>query len=366
MKVSIPENKKIAPFLVFFTVHAMQTGIGILGFTRIIAKNAGHDGWISIIVTGLVIQLIIWMIYKMAKVADGDILAIHSFILGKKLSKAICSLLIIYFCLLTVTVLRGFIEIVHVWMFPELSIFWFSVVFFILLNYIVNGGIRTVTGIAFFSVVLPFYIVLLFFITIPYSDFTNLLPILDHPVSDILRGSRDMSLTVLGFETILIFYPFIKSPEKSRKWASLGNLYTILLCLYIAILTFSYFSENQLQKNAWPLLTMWKIIKMPFVERFEYIGIANWCLIILPNACLAIWCASWLAKQIFSLRQKISVPALSVLCIIGTSLLLTREMVNILTDITAKIGLYFNFVYIPLLFLATIIAEKVKKRETET
>ncbi|WP_394234605.1 GerAB/ArcD/ProY family transporter [Niallia oryzisoli] len=366
MKVTIAENKKIAPFLVFFLVHAMQTGVGLLVFTRIVAKDAGYDGWMSILIIAFVINVLLWMIYKMTKIADGDIIAIHTFIVGKRLSKIICTLFILYFCLQAVTVLRGFIEIVHVWMFPELSVFWFALVFFILVNYIVNGGIRTITGIAFFSVILPFYIVPLFILTLPFADFTNLLPIFDHSITDILKGSRDISLAVLGFESILFFYPFIKSPEKSRKWAILGNGYTACLCLYIAIITFAYFSENQLQKNTWPLLTMWKIIKMPFVERFEYIGIANWCLIILPNVCLALWCASWVMKQIFTIRQKVSVPALSILCIIATSMLLTREMINTLTDITARIGFYFNFIYIPLLFFATLIAGKVKSRDKKS
>lgn len=366
MKVTIPENKKIAPFFVFFVIHAMQTGVGILGFSRFIAKDAGYDAWISILAIGFVIHLLLWMMYKMAKIADGDIIAIHTFIFGKTVSKILCSAFILYFCLITVTVLRSFIEIVHVWMFPDLSIFWFSFVFLILVNYIVNGGIRTVTGIAFFAVLLPFYIILLFFFTIPYATFTNLLPIFDHSLMDLLRGSRHMSLTVLGFETLLFVYPFIKKPEKSKKWAYLANVYTILLYVYIAILTFAYFSENQLQKNTWPLLTMWKIIKLPFVERFEYIGIANWCLIILPNCCLGLWCASWVAKQIFSIRQRVSVPALSLVCIIATSMLLTRETINTLTDITAKVGFYLNFVYIPLLFFATIIAGKVKNREKTT
>ncbi|KAA9017973.1 GerAB/ArcD/ProY family transporter [Niallia endozanthoxylica] len=364
MKVTIPENKKIAPFLVFFTIHAMQTGIGILGFTRIIARHAGYDSWMSIILVGIIIHILMWMIYKMTAIADGDIIAVHTYIFGKKLSKMICSIFILYFCLLIVTVLRGFIEIVHVWMFPDLSIFWFSLTFFILAIYIVNGGIRTITGIAFFSVVLPFYIVITFLLTLPYASFTNLLPMFDHSLTEVLHSTRSMSLTVIGFETLLFFYPFIKSPEKSRKWAFFSNIYTTLLNLYVAIFIFAYFSENQLQKYTWPLLTIWKVIKMPFVERFEYIGIANWCLIILPNICLALWCASRLIKQIFSIRQKTSVPALAIVCLVTISLIVTGETQNMLSDLTGKIGFYINFFYLPFLFFATLLARKVKKRET--
>nr|WP_263323134.1 spore germination protein [Neobacillus sp. Marseille-Q6967] len=364
MSSNIPDKKKISPFLVFFLIHAMQFGVGILGFQRIIAKTAGYDAWISVLLSGVFVHILMWMMLKMLKIANGDIVTIHTFVLGSKLGKFLSSFFILYFCLLSVTVMRTYIEIVQVWMFPDFSIFWFSLVFLILVIYIVNGGFRTIAGIAFFSIVLPFYIAILFVITIPYSDFSNLLPIFDHSIKEIMLSTRDMSLTVLGFETILFYYPFVQKPDKVKKWAHLGILATTLICLYLALLAFSYFSEKQLQKNVWATLTMFKIIELPFVERFEYIGIANWCLIILPNVCIAIWCASRGVKRIFSIRQKISVPAISVVCLVVTSLITTREQINMITDITAKVGFYLNMIYFPLLFVGTLIAKKVRKRET--
>lgn len=362
----VPDNRKISPSLVFFLIHSMQVGVGVLGFQRIIAKSAGYDAWISILIAGLTVHIILWMMYKMLSIADGDILTIHTYILGKRAAKVLCSLLILYFILTTMAILRNFIEIVQVWMFPHLYTFWFGLVFLLLVIYIIFGGFRTVTGIAFFAVLLPLYILFLFLYTIPYSDFTNMLPILDHSFTEILLSSRDMSFTVVGFDTLLFFYPFIKNPEKSKKWAHLGIAYTTFAYLYLAIITFAYFPEAQLDKNIWPTLTLWKIIEMPFVERFEYIGIANWSLIILPNICIALWCVSRLTKQIFSIQQKKALPALALVVLVGISLLETRDQINTLTNITGKAGFYFNFVYIPILFIAVLIAKKVKNHEKDT
>ena len=366
MNSNVPDSRKISPFLVFFLIHSMQVGVGILGFQRFIAKSAGYDAWMSIILTGLLVHILLWMMYKMLRIVDGDITSIHAFILGKRVGKILSSFFILYLSLYSITVLRSYIEIVQVWMFPELETFWFALVFLILVIYIINGGFRTVTGIAFFSIILPLYIGVLFIILIPYSDYTNLLPIFDHSVKELLLASRDMTFTVLGFETLLFFYPFIQKPEKSKKWAHFGALFTTFICVYLAIIAYGYFSEEQLQKNVWPTLTMWKIIKLPFVERFEYIGIGNWSLVILPNICICLWCASRLAKQLFSIRQKTSVPIIAILCLIATSLITSRAQVNMLTDFTAKMGFYFNIIYVPLLFAGTLIAKKVRKRETHT
>lgn len=363
MNVTVPENKKVSPFLVFFLIHAMQFGIGILGFQRVIAKTAGYDAWMSVIITGLAIHVILWMIYKMLNTVNGDIVSIHRYVFGKKIGNFLSFILIFYFTLLAVMVLRTYIEVVQVWMFPQLETFWFAFAFLTVVVYAIFGGFRTVTGMAFFGIVLPSYILVLFLFTIPYADYSNILPMFEHSLLDVLTAGKNMSLTIIGFETILVFYPFIKDPEKSKKWGHLAIFYTTSLCLYLCILTFGYFPEEQLQINIWPTLTMWKIIMMPFVERFEYIGIANWCLIILPNACVTLWCASRLAKRLFSIKIKKSVPALALLSLIATSLIFTRTQVSYISDLVSNIGFYFTFVYIPLLFIATMIIKKVKKND---
>jgi len=201
-----------------------------------------------------------------------------------------------------------------------------------------------------------------FFFTFPYADFSNLLPIFDHPVKDLLKATKNMSLTYLGWETLLFFYPFIKDPAKSKKWAHGGVLFTTVLYTMLTVTTFAYFSEGQLQKNVWATLTMWKIVQMPFVERFEYIGIANWNIVILPNICIAIWCASRVLKRTINIKQKKGVILVSLVCLVGANLFKSRNQLNALFTLSGLIGFYLNYVYIPLLFVAVMFIKKVKNQ----
>lgn len=107
---------------------------------------------------------------------------------------------------------------------------------------------------------------------------------------------------------------------------------------------------------------MWKIVEMPFVERFEYIGIANWNLIMLPNVCIAIWICSRLIKRIFNIRQKIGVFFVVSALLIVINFINTREEITLLNDFFGKIGFGFTFIYIPLFFAAIMIAKRVKKK----
>ncbi|MDP4172027.1 MAG: GerAB/ArcD/ProY family transporter, partial [Bacillota bacterium] len=327
---TVADKLKVSPFLVFFLIHSMQVGIGVLGFQRIIALTAGYDAWISVIFAGLSVHLILWMMYKIAETVNGDMVSIHTYIYGNKVGKLLSLPFVLYFCLIAVTIMNGFIEVIQVWMFQDLSTFWFSVAFLGLAIYIIYGGFRTVTGIAFFGVILPLYLIFTFFFTFPYADFSNLLPIFDHPIKDLLKASKNMSLTYLGWETLLFYYPFIKDPAKSKKWAHGGVMFTTILYTLLTVTTFAYFSEGQLQKNVWATLTMWKIVQMPFVERFEYIGIANWNIVILPNVCIAIWCASRVLKRTINIKQKKGVILVSLVCLVGANLFKSRNQLNAL------------------------------------
>ncbi|MFK9091122.1 GerAB/ArcD/ProY family transporter [Bacillus salipaludis] len=358
---TIPERLKISPFLIFYVIMSMQIGLGAFDFQRRIARYAGYDAWISILFTGACLHIIMWMIYKITETVNGDLVTAHIFVAGKFFGKLLSFPTIVYFLMHSLTTLRTFIEIILGWMFPEMSIFWFTFSFMLLCMYIVFGGLRTIVGIAFFSLVLPAYLLFSFGFNLPYSNFEHLLPIWDHSVKDLLKSSFHMTLSFIGFEVVLFLYPFIKDPQKSKKWAHIAVLTTTLLFTVFAVITFAYFSEGQLQKALWPTLTMWKIVKLSFVDRFEFIGIANWNLIILPNVCISIWIGSRLVKRIFNIKQKNGVYMFIIAHLVIINFINTREKIDLLNIIMAKIGFAFTILYIPLLFIAILITKWVKQ-----
>ncbi len=359
---SIPERLKISPFLVFFTISSMQIGIGILGFQRVIAKSAGYDAWISVILAGIGAHLSLAMMYSILQKANGSIVEANQQLFGKWIGNILSILLVLYYTGMVVAVLRTYIEVIQVWMFPDLETWVFATSFMLLTIYIVSGGFRVVVGVCFFSIILPSYLILTFFYTFEYANFRMLLPIFDHSIFSILKAAKDMTLTILGFETLLVYYPFIKNVEQSKKWAHFSVFSTTIIYAVIAVITFAYFSEKQLQKHIWATLSMWKIVEMPFIERFEYLGIANWTIIILPNVCLAAWCSSRIVKQVANIRQKYVLVAIAAICVTSACLLKNRNSIELLNDVLGSIGFYFLYGFIPLTFIWSHILHKVRKK----
>ncbi|WP_102349106.1 GerAB/ArcD/ProY family transporter [Bacillus sp. Marseille-P3661] len=356
----IDKRFKIPSFLVLYLISSVQIGVGVLGFQPFIF-DAGNDGWIAVILAGLMVHMVIWVIYTLLNKGQRDLIDIHKYVFGKWLGHTMDVLTLFYFLFTSIVVLRSYIEIVQVWVFNDMETWSFALVFMLLTYYIVMGGFRTVTGICFFSLVLPSYLMFTFLYPIEFARWENLLPILETDIMPLFKASLNMTLSYLGFSTLLIFYPFIEEGQKSQKWAHLGTFITTTVYVFIEIISITYYSKLQLKEVNWPTLGLWKIVELPFVERFEYIGISSWLIVILPNIALMMWTASRIAKRVSGFKQKYLLVILLIFLFIGCNFFDTREQINQLSNAVANFGKYFVFGYIPLLLVLQTIIGKVRK-----
>jgi spore germination protein (amino acid permease) len=362
MSAVVKENLLVSHFLAFFIVHSIQVGVGILGFQRYIAEKAGYDGWISVLLAAVVIHFIIWILYKLLRDRPYDIMMIHEELFGKWLGKLFSTLFFIYFIAFALTVMRTYIEVIQVWLFPKLNIWIFSFVFLSLIYYVVSGGFRIVVGICFLGVILPQFLLLSLLFPLKYADFTNLLPIIDHSLSSIIGATKQMTLSYLGFEILLICYPFIKKGPQSQKWVHFGAAFTTFIYLAIALVSFGFYSEGQLAQTIWPTLTLWKIVSLPFLERFEYIGISIWAIVILPNVCLALWAVSRIGKSLFSIKQRTVLMLTLIVVYLANNFISSRDQIDMLNHYLSTVGFYLIYGYIPLLYVLQVIIHKARKK----
>lgn len=365
MNILPKENKQVSPYFSFYLLSTMQIGVGILGFQRYIAKSAGHDAWMAVIIGGILIHLLVWMMYKMLKKSDGDIIAIHEFVFGKWLGGIASTALIIYTAFLALTVLRTYIEVIQVWMFPHINTWGISFILLVLIYYFVSGGFRIVTATAFFSLILGIPLILLKYYALKDSHIYNILPLFDHSFVDYFAGTKAMTLNYLGFELLFFYYPFIKNAETSHKWSQWGVFFTIIIYTITAVESFAYYSQGQLKHTIWATLTLWKIVEFPFVERFEYAGISIWLFVVLPNICIAIWCVTRAGKRLYAVKQKHSLIVMVVLIFIGTVMFTNRQEIDALNTYVSKVGYYFIYFYIPILFVLQMVIYKVRKSKNE-
>ncbi|CAH0309987.1 GerAB/ArcD/ProY family transporter [Peribacillus simplex] len=360
-QAGVNEKYKVSPFYVLFLVHSMQTGLGVLNFQRDLAKATGTDGWISILLAGLIVHILIWVIYKIFSIVPGDLIYANNHAWGKWIGNFFSLLFILYFFALGMTIIIGYINVVHVWMFDEVPSWAFALVFLILIYYIITGGFRTITGIAFLTVIFSYWLLIVPLYGFKYADFTGTLPIFDHTLLEIMKGTRSTSLSMLGFEMILMFYPFIKNAKKSQKYAHGGALATTLLILLIYFVSTVFYSQEQLVLTLWPTLSLTSVIEFPFIQRFEYITVSWWAIVIILNMVIPLWAASRGVKRLFNVQQKYPLWVMSIIILLVNIFFFDVDSLFILNKMINPYWVCFLVIYLPLL-LILISIKKWRKR----
>ncbi|MEH7444611.1 GerAB/ArcD/ProY family transporter [Heyndrickxia sp. MSNUG] len=369
MKVSFQPKPQslVNAFLIFFIVHSMQVGVGVQGFQRIIYMEAKHDAWISVIIGGIATQIVAWVMVKTLRIYDSsDLYGIQYDIFGKWLGNLLNLFFVLYCLSAFYVIIRNYIEVIQAWVFPDLPTWFLSLTLILLVGYGLSGGFRTIVGVSFFSVVGSLWVILLLGFPIQFSHVEYLFPLFEASIPDLLRGAKQMTFTVLGFEIIYFAYPFLKEKDKVNKYMQLGMLFTNILFLVLMVVSLTFFSGGQLERTVWGTLSMFKIVRLPFIERFEYVAITYWIILIIPNLLLYMWAACRGFKRMFNLNERKVARYFLVLLFATIQFPLTRIGINMANDYFAKAAFYLILCYPPLLFFIAWIKMKLSKSKEES
>lgn len=357
MNNGINEKHLISPYLVFSILYVGMVGVGILSFQKDLAKYAGYNSWISILLMGSSIHLVLWMIYKILSTNEGlDVTAINQAYFGKIPGNLLNLALIVYFYFGAFINFRAYLQLIQVWVFPVMNITPLSITLILLIYYTVSGGFRSIAALSLWGLLFTVIsIIPQIGGVLPYLRPSNLLPLFNHSITDILLSTKNIIYHFLGIEALLIFYPFIKTPEKSQKWAHFAILFCMLLYLVIALTTFMFFSEGQFLRVSWPTLQMIMIIELPVLQRLEYLALSVWLIKFIASISLGLWAATRVLKHSLKIR-----PRLSLLVFLAGFMVLEiwvkdRNTIRWITELYQTIGFYFIYGYIPLMFALTQI-----------
>ncbi|MCM3000546.1 spore germination protein [Paenibacillus cellulositrophicus] len=363
MPRQIKESLTVSPYLLWFMIHGTQTGIAMLNFQSRNIKGAQQDSWLSLLLVGLSLHAVVWIIYAIMKHADGgDILHLHRQLFGKWLGGAMNLLFYGYMLLFIVYQIRSYMEVIHIWAFPTTP-FWFVCLLILLTAvYIVTGGLRVITGICFFCVVIPTLLLVSIYFPLQYAHWTNFLPLLNHSPREYAQSAFHSLNLFYGVEFLLLLHPFIKHPEKSRKWAHIAVAHSTVLYLIVAIVTLAFFNVQQLEHTIWPTLILSKVARLPFIDRFDYVYVFNWFIVILPPVCMAMWAGTRILRQVTPLRSKPLVWFTCGMSFVIIAVLQGPKTIDKLDSVVTWAGLTLLYVYLPLLCLWVHIIQRYHNR----
>ncbi|WP_027623646.1 GerAB/ArcD/ProY family transporter [Clostridium lundense] len=301
-------NKEfISSYGLFATLVVTVIGVNVFSYPSELANLVGGDGWLVIFLSGVIVYTLIYFICKVEKKNDYS----HTYeILKSRFGKVIgilVALSLIWYSIFFISMgLRVFTEEIKLYLLEKTPTEFIFVVTILAGTYLVRGEIDNLikfNEISFWLMFIPVILVLV--LSVYDADFTNILPILNSPPNNYVKGTIAGVNRFAGFQILLLIIPFLKDKKNVAKVAFKSMLFITVFYAAVFILVVSVFGKNQTKILLWPVITMIKYINIPgsFIERWEGIIMSIWVIFYFTTFTNHYYFAADLLKKVLKLKD---------------------------------------------------------------
>lgn len=261
---------------------SVMIGTGTLSMPADIAKAAGSDSWLCVILGSLCSFLfslpIVYIINHMNEKSFTEYL-IH---LTGKFIGTLLSLLYSAYCFFSVaSVFQVFNDVLETYILIETPK-WFTIALMLALTvYITESEIEiTVKTLYILFPTLISIIVLIFSTALHMVDFTEMLPFMQSSFKEIMQGTYKTVYGYLGFALLLIIAPQLIDKNKGLTIFKKTFFIVSLTYLYIVIIVISTLGLSRTKVALWPSMALMMSISGPgrIFERMGIIATMFWVL----------------------------------------------------------------------------------------
>ncbi|QED50241.1 GerAB/ArcD/ProY family transporter [Cytobacillus dafuensis] len=278
----ILKKSKITQGQLMFFVIQSQVGVGILSLPNKLQATAKGGAWISSLIAGLAVQVIILILWALCKRFPSD--TIYSFlpkITGKFLGKLLGFAYIVYFLFSVSTVLAFFADVVGRWVLQTTPRWALLILTLFTCAYLVKENLRVIARLFVISSFTIIVIVILSLFGYAHANITYVFPIMEAGWGEIIKASNAALFPLVGYEVILVIYPFVEGKSSGKlKAASLGSLVISLLYTFEVFTSLIIFSPEVMPAISEPLLYMLKGFSFQIIQRIDLIFLSLWIFIV--------------------------------------------------------------------------------------
>lgn len=362
------DKNKISNEQIKALIVTIVVGVGVLSLPSDMAVRMNNDGWLGILIGGLITIPFIILIDKLFKLyPNKNLFEIGRDTMPNILFKLFMTIFLIYNIVLLSYVIRIFADTIKTYLLETTPTE--VIVFSILLatSYIARSQLEVIARMAvmIYPIIIGF-IIFLIIISIPSADFSNILPIFRVDYKAIIRGVLMSIFAYSGYEFILLVLPLAENPDKTLRYSLNGMFIIIGIYLLSFFISLSQYGIHQLKRQIWPTIALVKEVDLPgyFLQNLDGIVMALWVMVVYGTIGPALHFSGVILSDILNTKnhELYILPLIPVIYIIS---LLPKSLVE--TDETLGI-LLRPLSIIAIMIIPTIlyILAKVKKKGEES
>lgn len=298
-------NKKITHLQFALILIHTSIGVSVVNLPHNLFMIAKNNGWISIILTGVIAQILIFIYGQIIKrFPSKNLLEISTILCGKIIGKLINIFIIIYFIISASLILMRFSITISAWMMPVTPKWVLATLVVITSIYIAKENIQTISYFYFLAFsVFPIYFAFGIY-ALKDANFTYILPIVSTDIIPILKGMVPVLFALHGHEVILFIYKYVDSNYKGIiKTATYVNIFLTFFYSFIFITCVLVLSPQELKMVPEPVLYIFKSFTFKVIERPDLVFTSMWIVIVVTTFVIILYASSIGLNHLFNLRR---------------------------------------------------------------
>lgn len=354
--------QKLNSYHVIFLIHMTMSGSYLLSLPHNLSV-VGYNLWLIPILFGLLAQFtLLPMVALSERYPDLNLFEMNEELLGKWLGRLLSVIFILYGIITVSGVSETYLLITQVVTLPNRGITGILIVIFAIMVYIVLGGVKSIARFAIAGFFLTAWMLYYLQWGLSKGVFSHLSPLFDFTFSDVITATQQGFPSMLGYELLLFYFPYIIRKKKTHRDVSIGIWITVIIYVLVCVTSVVYFSPWQLENLRFPVLNLYKAVELTFIERIENLGIALWVFLILSTIAIYLWVATKGLDVIFQKSRRTHVYICAFLAFL---LIALPYFNNYETEIYQRIGPVIGYCIILypnlLLLVHSIFGERRKK-----
>ncbi|MCX7883831.1 MAG: spore germination protein [Caloramator sp.] len=364
-----PNDDKISSYQLGVIIFNTILGIGILFLPTSLTKVAENDGWILLIISGIIsIFFAYLMCYVGKKYSKYGLVGTLRILFGNITGTLLTLPLVIYFIYFSAIEVRLFAETAKLYLLPLTPLEFIIIPIILLTVALARNGIETIAR--FFEITMIFVSILIFvliIVTIPNSDYSNIRPFLGTPLVKLIKGINASVFSYAGFEILLVIFPFLRTPNKAFKSSTIG-LFLIIMCYVIVeIQCLAKFGVKETQTFIYPTISLIRASQVPggVIERLEGLLLALWVTSVYTTIVSFCFSISVICADLFNQKKQkhfvsLIIPIIYIFSLFGDSVVELFDLSNLISN---TLGLYTMGILPLLMFIFSRFKRDVNKGE---
>ncbi|MCC3357013.1 GerAB/ArcD/ProY family transporter [Bacillus sp. REN16] len=293
------KGKEISFVQFILLIHGVQMGVGVLTLPRDLAEKAGTDGWISLIIgwfISVTSSLIIIQIMK--RHPNGTILDLLTFYFGKWIGKIGGFIFVLYFSILAFVTFTREAVFIQAWILPRTKLYMLILLLAIPTYLLARNNVQILGRYSVVVFFMTLWTIILYLIPLKDARWLYLLPILKEGWYPVISAVKTTIFTFVGFEIAFFLYPFLQNKKSASIGVIIANTISMFAFLIITIVSFAFFSPDEITQYNEPTITILKVIEFSFIERLEVVLFAFYLFVmsstVVPLIFMSVVSTSWL------------------------------------------------------------------------